>query len=44
MKRGTSSSACHCPRCHPPDIMYLRNDQHRELYLSDLRVAAGEAA
>ena len=28
----------------PPDIMYLRNAQHRELYLSGLRLAAGEAA
>jgi len=28
----------------PPDIMYLRNAQHRELYLSGLRSAAGEAA
>jgi adenylate cyclase len=32
------------PAVIPPDIMYLRNDQHRELYLSGLRVAAGEAA
>jgi hypothetical protein len=28
----------------PPDVMYLRNDQQRELYLSGLRLAAGEAA
>jgi hypothetical protein len=27
----------------PPDIMYLRNAQHRELYLSGLRLASGEA-
>jgi tetratricopeptide (TPR) repeat protein len=32
------------PAVMPPDIMYLRNDQHRELYLSGLRLAAGEAA
>ncbi len=32
------------PAVIPPDIMYLRNDQHRELYLSGLRLAAGEAA
>jgi adenylate cyclase len=32
------------PALMPPDIMYLRNDQHRELYLSGLRLAAGEAA
>jgi len=32
------------PAVMPPDIMYLRNAQHRELYLSGLRVAAGEAA
>jgi TolB-like protein/DNA-binding response OmpR family regulator/Flp pilus assembly protein TadD len=32
------------PALMPPDIMYLRNDQHRGLYLSGLRVAAGEAA
>jgi hypothetical protein len=28
----------------PPRIMYLRNAEHRELYLSGLRLAAGEAA
>jgi TolB-like protein/CheY-like chemotaxis protein len=28
----------------PPDIMYLRNAQHRELYLSGLRLATGEEA
>jgi|SRR5215469_1695442 len=28
----------------PPDIMYLRDAQYRELYLSGLRLAAGEAA
>jgi adenylate cyclase len=32
------------PALMPPDIMYLRNDRHRELYLSGLRLAAGEAA
>jgi adenylate cyclase len=32
------------PAVMPPDIMYLRNAQHRELYLSGLRSAAGEAA
>ena len=32
------------PALMPPDRIYLRNDQHRELYLSGLRVAAGEAA
>jgi TolB-like protein len=32
------------PAVIPPDIMYLRNGQHRELYLSGLRLAAGEAA
>ena len=32
------------PAVMPPDIMYLRNAQHRELYLSGLRLAAGEAA
>jgi adenylate cyclase len=32
------------PAVTPPDIMYLRNAQHRELYLSGLRLAAGEAA
>ena len=32
------------PALMPPDSMYLRNDQHRELYLSGLRVAAGGAA
>jgi tetratricopeptide (TPR) repeat protein len=32
------------PAVVPPDIMYLRNAQHRELYLSGLRRAVGEAA
>jgi TolB-like protein len=32
------------PAVMPPDIMYLRNARHRELYLSGLRLAAGEAA
>jgi hypothetical protein len=32
------------PAVIPPDIMYLRKPQHRELYLSGLRLAAGEAA
>jgi tetratricopeptide (TPR) repeat protein len=32
------------PAVKPPDIMYLRNAQHRELYLSGLGLAAGEAA
>jgi adenylate cyclase len=32
------------PALMPPDIMYLRNAQQRELYLSGLRRAAGEAA
>jgi adenylate cyclase len=32
------------PAVTPPDIMYLRNAQHRELYQSGLRLAAGEAA
>jgi len=32
------------PAVTPPDIMYLRNAQHRELYLSGLRLAADEAA
>ena len=27
-----------------PDASYLRNAEHRELYLSGLRLAAGEAA
>ena len=27
-----------------PDIGYVRNDEHRELYLSGLRLAAGEAS
>jgi adenylate cyclase len=31
------------PAVIPPDIMYLRNAQHRELYLSGLRLASGEA-
>jgi adenylate cyclase len=31
------------PAVIPPDIMYLRNAQHRELYLSGLRRASGEA-
>jgi hypothetical protein len=26
-----------------PDVSYLRNVEHRELYLSGLRLAAGEA-
>jgi TolB-like protein len=29
------------PAVVPPDIMYLRNDRHRELYLSGLHLAAG---
>jgi adenylate cyclase len=32
------------PAVIPPRIMYLRNSEHRELYLSGLRLAAGEAA
>jgi tetratricopeptide (TPR) repeat protein len=32
------------PAVIPPDIMYLRNAQHRQLYLLGLRLAAGEAA
>jgi len=32
------------PAVTPPDIMYLRNAQHRKLYLSGLRLAAGAAA
>jgi len=32
------------PTVMPPDIMYLRNAEHRELYLSGLRLAAGRAA
>jgi DNA-binding winged helix-turn-helix (wHTH) protein len=32
------------PAVIPPRIMYLRNAEHRELYLSGLRLAAGEAA
>jgi TolB-like protein len=32
------------PNVIPPRIMYLRNAEHRELYLSGLRLAAGEAA
>jgi tetratricopeptide (TPR) repeat protein len=32
------------PAVIPPDIMYLRNAQHRELYLSGLHLAADEAA
>jgi adenylate cyclase len=31
------------PGVIPPDIMYLRKAEHRELYLSGLRLAAGEA-
>jgi adenylate cyclase len=31
------------PAVMPPDILYLRNAQHRELYLSGLRLASGEA-
>ena len=31
------------PNVIPPRIMYLRNAEHRELYLSGLRLAAGEA-
>jgi hypothetical protein len=27
-----------------PDVSYLRNPEHRQLYLSGLRLAAGEAA
>jgi hypothetical protein len=27
-----------------PDASYLRNPEHRELYLSGLRLVAGEAA
>jgi len=27
-----------------PDVSYLRNPEHRELFLSGLRLAAGEAA
>jgi TolB-like protein len=32
------------PAVTPPDIMYLRNAEHRELYLSGLHLAAGKAA
>jgi len=32
------------PAVIPPRIMYLRNAEHRELYLSGLRLAAGEVA
>jgi TolB-like protein len=32
------------PAVMPPDIMYLRNAEHRELYLSGLRLASGAAA
>jgi pentatricopeptide repeat protein len=32
------------PAVIPPRVMYLRNAEHRELYLSGLRLAAGEAA
>ena len=32
------------PAVTPPDIMYLRQAEHRELYLSGLRLAACEAA
>jgi tetratricopeptide (TPR) repeat protein len=32
------------PVVMPPDIMYLRNAEHRELYLSGLRLAARRAA
>jgi len=32
------------PNVIPPRIMYLRNAEHRELYLSGLRLAAGEVA
>ena len=40
---------CYLRRCTDitaavmPPVMYLRNPEHRELYLSGLRVAAGEA-
>ena len=30
------------PAVIPPDIMYLRDDQHRELYLSGLRGRRGD--
>jgi TolB-like protein len=32
------------PAVIPPRILYLRNAEHRELYLSGLRLATGEAA
>jgi len=32
------------PNVIPPRMLYLRNAEHRELYLSGLRLAAGEAA
>ena len=32
------------PNVIPPRMLYLRNAKHRELYLSGLRLAAGEAA
>jgi TolB-like protein len=32
------------PAVMPPDIMYLRNAEHRELHLSGLRLACGAAA
>ena len=31
------------PAVMPPDIMYLRNAEHRELYLSGLRLASRAA-
>ena len=32
------------PAVIPPRILYLRNAEHRELYLSGLRLAAGGVA
>jgi hypothetical protein len=32
------------PNVIPPRMMYLRDAEHRELYLSGLRLAAGAAA
>ena len=32
------------PNVIPPRMMYLRNAEHRELYLSGLRLAARETA
>src|ERR1700724_1469447 len=39
--RGLRARRPITPGVMPPDIMYLRNAQDRELYLSGLRLAAG---